>query len=81
MDGRLVSGLVQGWQGTSLAMETTLTAITWCAMPVPFQIWSVGCLVVDAFIMLREMFLRPVFTKQQPMVRNTMPQFNLGMMM
>ncbi|MCY9308740.1 MULTISPECIES: hypothetical protein [Bacillus subtilis group] len=81
MNGKATSGMVQTWQGTSLVMETALTAITWTAMPFPFKIWSVGCLVMDAFIMVREMCLHPVLHKRQQTTQFITPQFNVGMMM
>ncbi|MGH1263302.1 hypothetical protein ACQVWE_13455 [Bacillus cereus] len=83
MNGRTSAGLVQGWQGTSLVMETALTAITWSSLPTVFKVWSVGCLVMDAFIMLRECILHPVFGKQAVAPTHFVPytQFNVGMMM
>lgn len=83
MNGAATAGIVQSWQGLSLVMETSLTAITWAATPLPFKFWSVGCLCMDLFIMVREMILHPTFGRrqQQKVVYQTLPQFNVGMMM
>ncbi|MEK1829108.1 hypothetical protein AAAC51_08115 [Priestia megaterium] len=48
------SGAVKGWMATSLVLETSLTVITWSVQPLPFQIWSVACLIVDGLVFLRE---------------------------
>ena len=80
----LASGLVKTWMGTSLVLETTLTAITWAVQPLPFQIWSVGCLVVDAFILIRECILRPVRknVSQYPTYSyKPQPAFNMGVLL
>jgi hypothetical protein len=74
----LATGAVQTWMGTSLVLETSLTAITWAVQPLPFQIWSVGCLIVDALILLRECVLRPGGRQQATYVQ---PTYNMGLLM
>lgn len=60
MDSKTASTLVKGWMGTSFAIETAMTVVMWPMMPVPFQIWSVFCLLVDLFVMTREWILHPL---------------------
>lgn len=74
----LASGAVKTWMGTSLVLETSLTVITWSVQPLPFQIWSVGCLIVDALILLRECLLRPSGRQQGSFVQTT---YNMGLLM
>lgn len=74
----LASGAVKTWMGTSLVLETSLTVITWSVQPLPFQIWSVGCLIVDALILLRECVLRPSGRQQGSFVQ---PTYNMGLLM
>lgn len=69
---------VQTWMGTSLLIETTATAITWSVLPLPLQIWSIGCLLVDAFIFARELLLRPSRREPQTAYRGFVPPLNVG---
>jgi hypothetical protein len=48
------------WMVCSLLIETTMTIVTWAAIPLFFKIWSVVCLMIDAFLILREFVLNPV---------------------
>lgn len=71
--------LVQGWMGTSLVLETTLTVITWSVLPLPFQIWSVGCLIMDGLIYLREC-VRPRSSQNQMHQQTMYPTMNVGLL-
>lgn len=54
------SNAVKSWMIGSLSVETAMTVVTWHALPLPFKIWSVGCLMVDLFIVIREFALHPI---------------------
>ena len=54
------SNAVKTWMVGSLTIETAMTGCVWHALPLPFKIWSVGCLMVDLFIVIREFALHPM---------------------
>jgi hypothetical protein len=48
----------------SVIVETVLTCITWAVQPLFFKIWSVVCLMIDAFLIFREFVLNPINQKK-----------------
>lgn len=63
MNSKATSVMVKGWMGGSFAIETTMTMVMWPMMPVPFQVWSIFCLLIDLFIMMREWVLHPAMER------------------
>jgi hypothetical protein len=52
------------WMLGSVIVETVLTCITWAVQPLFFKIWSVVCLMIDAFLIFREFVLNPINQKK-----------------
>ena len=51
------------WMVGSFIVELSMTIITWAVIPLFFKFWSVICLMIDMFMILREFVLHPVINK------------------
>lgn len=48
------------WMLGSMIVETTMTIMMWAHMPIFFKLWSVICLAIDLFMIVREFVLHPI---------------------